>query len=143
MFSSCGKDKTNEELLTYSKGWKLSKAVTSPAYTNSKGVTSVDLTKCWFESCEMDDILIFKTDKATSLTSGCDGSKETTGTWSFPSEDPLKLKFRLHYFEDIDGEPEYNTVDVTDLSEDTFEYDFTWKDEDGQMYTFTLTYKHK
>ena len=140
VFTSCKDDPTKEELLTDKKGWKLSSAVTNPAYTNSKGVTSVDLLECWFAACELKDVLYFKTDKATSLTSGCDGTKETTGTWEF-LKDETQLRFRLHYFED--DTPVYDVVTIKELSEDTFKYDFTWKDDDGVHYTFTLTYVHK
>ena len=134
---SCKPEKTNEELLTSKKGWKLQRAVTNPAYTNSKGVTSVDLLENWFEACELDDVLYFKTDKGTSLTSGCDGSKEITGTWKF-QKDETQLEFRLHYFED--DTPIYSVVDILELSEDIFKYEYSWKDDDNKSYKFTLTY---
>jgi len=146
VMSSCNKDKTNEELLTNSKGWVISKAISSPEYTNSGGVTSADLTKSWFYPCELNDVLKFISDKdgkRTVLTTTCDGNvktKETLGKWGFTSEekDNIKLKFRLPFFE----EDEEDVVKVTALEEDIFEFEYTWSpDGDGEKYKFTITYK--
>ena len=147
VFSACTKEKTNEDYLTFSKGWVISKAISNPAYTNGGGITNADLTKSWFYECELNDILCFKSDKdgkRTVLTTTCNGDvkqKETLGTWAFTKEeaDDVRLKFRLPFFE----EDEEDVVIVNVLDDDTFEFSYTWKpDPAGSNYTFTVTYKH-
>jgi len=149
VFSACQEPKTNEQLLTQKKGWVLSKATSTPAYTNSNGLTDADLSKSWYYgdyACELNDILYFKSDadgKRTVLASSCDGNikqRETLGKWSFEKEDvdEILLKFRLPFFD----EDEEDIVTVTDLDEKSFEFTYRWTPdpEEGTIYTFRMTY---
>ena len=144
VFSSCDKDKTNEELLSIKKGWVMSKATSTPAYTNRDGVTDADLAKSWFYECELNDVLTFiddKDGKRSVLTTSCNGNikdKETLGTWEFTNTNPLKLKFRIPFFEE-DFRAE---VFVENLDADNFVFSYTWvPDEDsGIEYTFRVSY---
>jgi len=143
VFTACDREeKTNEELLTISKGWKLKSAISTPEYTNSDGVTSANLFESWFSTCELNDVLYFNKSKATEVKHGCEDkkTKQTTGTWSFQTEDPLVLNFRIHFFEDEDGSPVYSDVDVKELTEEVFKYNYTWENESGTRYIFTMTY---
>jgi len=143
IFSSCGSEKTPEELLTYKNGWKMSKATSTPAYKNNDGVEDADLFESYFYECEQKDVLYFKSDgdgKRTVLAHGCfDDGKETTGTWEFSDSDGKLLKFRIPFFE----EEKYATVDVTKLEEDVFEFTYSWtKAGTTDEYKFRITYAH-
>ena len=143
VFTACNKDKTPEELLQNSKGWKLQSAVSTPAYTNSAGVASDNLFVSWFLQCEQSDVIFFDKSNATKVQHGCENkkTKQTTGTWSLTetAEYPYKLNFRIHFFEEEDGQPFYSDVEVTELSEDVFKYNYRWNDG-VTSYVFTMTY---
>ena len=143
VFTSCKPDKTPEELLQNSKGWKLQSAMSTPAYTNGAGVTSTNLFESWFLQCEQNDVVFFDKSNATKVQHGCEAkkNKQTTGTWSLTEteEFPYKLNFRIHFFEEEDGSPIYSDVEVTELSEDVFKYNYRWNDGETS-YIFTMTY---
>ena len=148
---SCKEDKTPEDYLTIKGGWKISKATSTPAYTNSDGVTDADLAKSWFYECELSDVLEFKSDKdgnRTVLTTTCNTTvkeKETLGTWNFEDtnkdgesvEHGTLLKFRLPFFE----EDEKDVVTVETLDDKNFVFSYKWKpDPAGESYTFRVSY---
>jgi hypothetical protein len=133
---------SKKKLLTQ-KDWKLSQAVSSPAYTNSNGITSADLFVSWFYPCELNDVLSFKPNNATILSQGCSQGEEVFGTWSF-LENETKLRFRLYCLEDVEhDDPFYDAVDIITLTQDVFTYSFSWIEAEHNItYTFTLTYRH-
>jgi len=105
-FTSCDPaELTKEEMLTQKKGWEMFTATSSPAYTNLDGVTSENLFVSYFEACELDDILYFRTGGAT-LNFGkniCDwetGKEKNLGEWRLAENDILT--FYLPYFVDND-----------------------------------------
>jgi len=143
VFTSCKPNETNEGLLTIKKGWKLESALSTPAYTNSAGITSPNLFESWFADCEKKDVIYFKSGGATEVKFGCEGNtKQTTGTWRFVQEDPsIVLNMRIHFFEEDGDAPIYSNVDVLELTKDVFKYNYVWQNTAGTVYTFTLTYK--
>ena len=64
-FTSCGKEKTATELLTQSKGWKMTEATCATGInttTNNKIYNLMDTENGYFFACELDDIITFKED---------------------------------------------------------------------------------
>jgi len=130
------KNKTPEEYLTINKGWRLSKGMSTPAYTNNSGYTDIDLMNVWFYECELNDILVFKVDNRSSLISTCGtGIKqnEANGTWNFISKNQLELRNPIFGYE------MYDVVTVETLNDNMFKFSFTWSDG-TQVYTFRITY---
>jgi len=143
--TSCGgEEKTGEELLTTSKGWKLTAATTEPAYL--LGEDEVPITDLFNDGyvfpCEKDDILYFNTDKSVKLNYGkfiCDGQtgKEEVleGRWEL-SDDERTLITPLPW---SDGK--LRTTVLT-LEEKTLKLKFPVSfDEDEEVtHYFTVTY---
>jgi len=108
VFTACPKPVlTNEDNLTQKKGWELYTATSIPAFTNTDGVTSEDLTKSYFYECELDDILYFYTNKSSILNYGKESCEEevgkdvSLGNWQFIKNEEV-LEFHLPYFFDGD-----------------------------------------
>jgi len=121
------------------KAWKLSQAVSTPAYTNSAGVTSTNLFENWFLNCELNERLHFNTDNTTTISQACYAGKETASPWYF-LQNETKLNFRLYFIEE-EGEPDYGDVDIITLDNNVFKFNYTWSNG-ITTYVFTLTYIH-
>ena len=145
---SCKEDLTGSEILSGAKnGWKLTVAVSDPAYLMSDSSLVSDLITGYLEDCERDDIMYFQTTNAQVVNPGKD--KKTTdinydcvemtekslGNWSLSEDEKTFTKFYLPYFPDEN----LSVNEVVTLNETTLTVKVPIKDDANDV-TFTLTY---
>ena len=110
--TSCKEEeKTGSEILSGAKnGWKLTLAVSTPAYEMSNGTEVSDLIAGFLEDCERDDIMYFQSTNAQIVNPGKD--KKTTnadydcvemtekslGNWALTEDEKSFSSFYLPYF---------------------------------------------
>lgn len=147
IFSACDPiEPTDTDLLTQTKGWKLSAATSSPAYEFSDGTFASDLIKDgYLYDCELDDIIYFRANGGMDINLGevCeeDGAAEYASQWTLKEENGKKtLEFDIPFFHDPDVR-EY--ADVLELTKEQLRVKFTFSDDEAPAkgtYSFTLTY---
>ena len=139
-FFACDKPgKTNEEMLTTTKGWVMTAATSNPAYImdDDSGNAYTNLYKDFFEDYELDDIYTYATvEKGKGLQIdpkkiGKYGYQQlvTVGVWSlFNNGTQLTTKVPGFYDQDEEtGVWIMDKVNNVDISETTLTYTFTWK----------------
>ena len=148
-FTSCNDKKTMTDYLTSSKGWTLSEATTTPAWTLNNNAQITNLFDGYIYDCEKDDIITFNTDGYVYFDNGKDvcpdyPSNETSlGKWEINEEENI-LNMQIPFFGTEDTEMEGCTI--VELNKDILKVNFTWTltEDDSKgvpgTYTFTLTY---
>lgn len=149
---SCNKDeKTGYDYLTEPKnGWKLTVAVSNPAYEMQDGTLVSDLITGFLESCERDDIMYFKTTEAQIIDPGKDKqttnenyecverSEKSLGNWKLSNDEGSFTSFYLPYFPG-DNLGSANAAKIVTLNENTLTVNASIKDGTNNV-IFTLTY---
>lgn len=127
-------------------GWRLTKATFSPAYEMLSGELIVDLFNGFLESCEIDDILYFKTNNAQILNPGADNKstnidldcvqmpEKTLGNWQLSKDEKSFTSFYLPYF----PEDKFTPTIIT-LTRNRLSISLPIKDEANDV-TLTLDY---
>lgn len=150
--TSCKDDeKTGYDYLTEPKnGWKLTVAVSNPAYEKADGTMVSDLLTGFLESCEHDDIMYFKTTDAQIVDPGKDKqttndnfdcverSEKSLGNWQLSSDEKSFTSFYLPYFPG-DNLGKEGVAKIVTLNENTLTVNAGINDGDNDV-TFTLTY---
>ena len=141
-------DKTGSEILSGAKnGWKLTVAVSTPAYLMSDGTEVLDLITGFLEDCELDDIMYFQTTNALVINPGKD--KKTTnedydcvemtekslGNWALTEDEKSFSSFYLPYFP---GD-KLTENEIVTLNETTLTVNVVIRDGVNNV-TFALTY---
>ena len=157
-FSGCVQEQTNTELLTQSKGWVLSSAMSSPAYEMSDGSFVTDLMYGgYLQSWELDDIIVFNENGSHLVKPGknvpesaADGyvAETSLGNWNFSdNETILNMQVPFLYDFDADGNFTYDApvekCTILALTKDELRINCTINDDEPGAkgtYTFTLTY---
>lgn len=143
-FTSCNKEKSKKDILTQSKGWKMTEATCATGINTTDNDKIYNLMEGYFFACELDDILTFKEDGYVYFNPGKlvndEGSdlypsEETAmGTWTLDEEnDILTTHFPFEYdFKNPanNGTP-FNCKVVT-LDENKMKLTFTLKVVPGQ-----------
>jgi hypothetical protein len=154
--TSCKKDedKTGSDYLIEAKnGWKLTSAISTPAYVSNSGTKITDLIKGGFlQDCEVDDIMYFKENGSQLINPGKD--KKTTnpedpdfncaemgekslGNWKLADDDKSFTSFFIPYFEENYGK--LGLTQVVTLDENNLTVNVKINDGKNNV-TFTLIY---
>ena len=174
LFTACPvEEKTREEMLQTKKGWILTAATSVPPYIMASSPDHItNLYKNYYYDYELDDIYLYKEDKALQVDPGKllppegeDGyTKLTTiGAWAL-NYPKLNTKVPGFYDEEPSGAAVMDVVTITELSETTLQYTFHWavddskkapkgirapklrkdgKGDEPEEYTWTLTFEAK
>lgn len=159
-FSSCEKEKEEEpttatpavveltktEMLRTAKGWRLTEAISTPAYNLNAGGFANDLFNGYLYSCETDDIILFKADgheylnPGTQLCDDQDSQESNLGAYTLEEEN-MTLQMQIPFFYDSEVE----SVKIVELTKDVLKINYTFTEEAPEAkapgtYTFTLTY---
>ena len=151
VFSSCDKDKTNTEMLTNKKGWKLVEATSSPSYELANGSKISNLRDGYLRDFELDDIIFFKEDGALTVDPGSKlpaaeqagwKTAKTIGTWAFlEKETKIKMQIPFWYPANEADTRDADVVDLNLLDKDNLRVSLTFTEaETGFKYTFALVY---
>jgi hypothetical protein len=128
-FGSCKKDSEDEPTSVSKTGLLTSSGWVMKSAEIVVGTQSQDMYS-WFDDCEKDDIIIFKTDKSIVEDEGatkCDPSDPQTttdGTWALLNND---TELFLNFDDDDDDTVfKIKTLSSTDLSVEVTEFDSTF-----------------
>ena len=146
-FTSCQQEQTKTEVLTQSKGWKMTEATCATGITtttNNKIYDLMDQENGYFFACELDDILTFKEDGYVYFNPGkvvndegmdyYPAQETAMGKWTLDEEnDILTTHFPWEYdFNNAAANGEPFSCKVVTLNKDKMKLTFTLKVEAGQ-----------